>query len=310
MNKTHYTNPPLSLHEQIDLLKKRGLQIPDNQNCLHHLSMVSFYRLSAYIRPFEVDHQTHCINPEISFDDVWSLYVFDRELRLLFLDAIERIEVAFRTSLVNVMAERYGAWWYLNADLFKSSWSQTNPRTNRSPNEEFIREVDVLCKQKTAESSIKDYFKKYGSPELPPCWMLFEYLSFGKCTSLFRFLKNRQDKIGISSLFKLHASVVESSIEALRYTRNLCAHHSRLWDRWFVVKPKQFKELQNANCRPGTLKEQIVLIELFHSVVSPSSSWKERLYNLFSQHITSNFPVEMMGFNQDWQEDQMWDSCL
>jgi len=73
-----------------------------------------------------------------------------------------------------------------------------------------------------------------------------------------------------------------------------------------VVKPKHFKELQNANCRPGTLKEQIVLIDLFHSVVSPSSSWKERLYNLFNQHVTVNVPIELTGFNQDWQKDRIW----
>lgn len=306
MNKTHYTNPPLSLDEQLDLLEKRGLQIHDRQKCLHGLSMVGFYRLSAYIKPFEIDNQTHHIIPNISFDDVWSLYAFDRELRLLFLDAIERIEVAFRTSLVNVMAERYGAWWYLDADLFKSSWSQINPRTNKSPNEEFLREVDSLCKQKTAESGIKEYFKKYQSPESPPCWMVFEYLSFGKCTSLFRFLKNRQDKIKISNLFRLHASVVESSIETFRYTRNLCAHHSRLWDRWFVVKPRQFEELQNFTCRPGTLKEQIVLIDLFHSIVSPDSSWKKRLYVLFEQHVTPNVPIELAGFNQNWKKDEIW----
>lgn len=308
MSKQNFTKPPFSIDEQIVLLKQRGLIIPDEEFCRHCLSTVSYYRFSAYIKPFESDRINHTVSQNICFNDIWNLYVFDRELRLLFMDALERIEVALRTSLINVMSNRYGAWWYFEIEPFKSSWFDKNPRTRKSPAEEFKKEVESLCNRQVTDGGIQHFYKKYHSPDFPPSWMLFEYLSFGKCTSLFRFLKNRQDKMEISKVFKMHINIVESSIESLRYTRNICAHHLRLWDRWFVYKPRQIQELVNANCHPGTLKEQIVLLNLFHLAVSPHSSWMHKLFDLFNRHMLPSVPYGLMGLENDWKNDKMWSS--
>ncbi|WP_165482826.1 Abi family protein [Legionella gresilensis] len=308
MTKQHFTKLPTSLDEQITLLKDRGLTISDQQVCRHRLSTVSYYQLSAYLKPFESDQISHSLHPGINFDDIWDLYIFDRELRLLFLDALERIEVALRTSLVNTLSQRYGAWWYIDKNVFKSSWFEKNQRTHKSPSEEFKKEIELLCGRGKTEGSIQHFYKKYHSPEFPPSWMLFEYLSFGKCTSLFRYLKDHQDKKGISAVFNQHPNIVESSIEALRYTRNICAHHLRLWDRWFVYKPRRIKELTDANCAPGTLKEQIILLNLFHKAISPKSLWNERLYQLFEKHMTPLVPIHLMGIDSNWRNDLIWNA--
>ena len=308
MTKQNFTKLPTSLDEQINLLKKRGLIIPNTEICQHSLSTVSYYRLSAYLKPFEKDQISHTLHSGINFKDIWNLYVFDRELRLLFLDALERIEVALRTSLVNTMSQRYGAWWYFNKNPFKSSWFEKTQRTQKCPSEEFRKEVESLCGRNSAEGSIQHFYKKYHTPQFPPSWMLFEYLSFGKCTSLFRYPKDPQDKKRISQIFNQHPNIVESSIESLRYTRNICAHHLRLWDRWFVYKPRRIKELTDANCIPGTLKEQIVLLNLFHKAVSPQSLWHKRLYELFEKHIIPSVPVRLMGIDSNWREDLIWNA--
>lgn len=306
MDRHHFKKLPTTIQDQITLLKTRGLLFPNEEFAHHCLSTVSYYRLSAYIKPFELDKTSHQLNPTVSFEDVWNLYVFDRELRLLFLDALERIEVALRTSLVNVMSSRYGAWWYFEKEPFKSSWFEIKPDRKRSPAEDFKYEVEALCSRNTSEGSIKHYYTKYKSPNFPPSWMLFEHLSFGKCTSIFRNLKHAKDKAEISKVFKIHAKIVESSIEPLRYTRNICAHHLRLWDRWFVYKPRQIEELANAGCQPGTLKEQMVLLMFFHYAISPHSGWKTRLYNLFEKHMIPGFPITLMGIDNDWKNDLLW----
>jgi abortive infection bacteriophage resistance protein len=306
MTKQHFTKLPTTPNEQISRLKKRGMILSDEEFVHHCLSTVNYYRLSAYIKPFEVDKQSHKVNPATDFNDVWNLYVFDRELRLLFLDALERIEVALRTSMINVMSTRYGAWWYLEKEPFKSSWFDITQGQRHIPADSFKHEVETLCGKTTSDGSIQHYYKKYNSPEFPPSWMLFEHLSFGKCTSLYRYLKHHQDKAEISKVFNFHANIVESAIESLRYSRNICAHHLRLWDRWFVYKPRQIKELTQANCKPGTFKEQMVLLMLFHFAISPHSSWKDRLYFTFEKHMIPSVPVAMMGIDHDWKNDLLW----
>jgi len=92
MTKQKFIKLPTTPHEQIALLKKRGMILLDEEFVHHCLSTVNYYRLSAYIKPFEAEKSSHTINPDINFNDVWNLYVFDRELRLLFLDALERID--------------------------------------------------------------------------------------------------------------------------------------------------------------------------------------------------------------------------
>ncbi|MCB9448714.1 MAG: Abi family protein [Flavobacteriales bacterium] len=97
-----YKKPPLSVTDQLFLLKSRGLCIADQSRAEHYLSNISYYRLRAYMVPFQVvDDHNHKFTPGITFDHVLDLYVFDRELRLLVFDAIERIEVV-KTSLKNV----------------------------------------------------------------------------------------------------------------------------------------------------------------------------------------------------------------
>jgi abortive infection bacteriophage resistance protein len=87
-----FSKPALSVAAQIGLLKKRGLQITDENEAAHYLSFIGYYRLSGYSRPLSITSPTgdHSFKPNTSFDDILNLYRFDRELRLLVMDAIER----------------------------------------------------------------------------------------------------------------------------------------------------------------------------------------------------------------------------
>lgn len=306
MDKKTFVKSAINIPAQIDLLKQRGLLFPDANYATHCLQTVSYYRLSAYFKPFELNNIKHQFKPETSFQAIWDLYVFDRELRLLIMDALERIEIALRTTLSNTMSTKHGAWWYLDNELFKTSWTQTNNKQRFSPSQIFRNEINTICNNKNPEEYIRHYYQKYKEPEYPPSWMMIESLSFGKCTSIFRYLRNPRDKAEISRVFEFHPHIVSSVLESFRYTRNLCAHHSRLWSRWFVYKSRNLKELQKIQSKPGTLKEQLALIHLFHRSVSPLSSWKDRLYGLFDKYqIAINFPL--MGFSEEWQSDLFWE---
>ena len=92
---TSYNKPAFNLEEQLDLLKSRGLDIPQPERALHYLKFIGYYRLSGYCL-FYQEKPSHSFKHGTTFDAVLDLYIFDRQLRLLVMDAMERIEVAVR----------------------------------------------------------------------------------------------------------------------------------------------------------------------------------------------------------------------
>jgi abortive infection bacteriophage resistance protein len=118
-----YNKPPLNIDQQIQLLRKRGLIINDAEKVKSYLSNVSYYRLSAYALPFQLkDDKAHKFIEHTSFDKILNLYLFDRELRLLILDVIERLEIAFRTQVIYNYSNKHGAWWYEDPKHFTNNF--------------------------------------------------------------------------------------------------------------------------------------------------------------------------------------------
>ena len=116
-NKRIFSKKALAIDEQIEILSSRGLVIDDRESVFRYLSTVSYYRLSAYFKPFQLNnHPGHRFKPNITFDRIWQIYAFDRELRLHVSDALERIEIALRTALSDIMSIKYGNQWYLSEE--------------------------------------------------------------------------------------------------------------------------------------------------------------------------------------------------
>ena len=95
--KRPFSKPATTYAQQIALLQERGMIIETLAEAECYLQHLNYYRLGAYWLPFEADHTTHQFKSEIRFSDVLNYYIFDRELRLLVLDAIERVEVSVRS---------------------------------------------------------------------------------------------------------------------------------------------------------------------------------------------------------------------
>src|SRR5690625_3669068 len=118
-----FNKPAIGIQEQLGLLKQRGLQIQCEQQAALLLRAISYFRLTPYMRPFQVPHDDgHNFLPNIRLQNLYNLYEFDRRLRLLVIDAIERIEVSVRAVISNYMGPAYGSHWYLERDLFKKNF--------------------------------------------------------------------------------------------------------------------------------------------------------------------------------------------
>ena len=304
---TRFTKPALTIGQQIGQWRERGLDIPDQQRTEHYLAVISYYRLSAYSLPFQHGDPDHAFKPGVAFDDLLDLYVFDRELRLLLLDAIERIEVAVRANMTNVLALHHGAHAYLNPHIFDTRYNHAW----------LLEQVRRKCEEANAEAFIAHYRNKYEDPRLPPVWMVMEILTFKEVSTLFANLRRRDDKQAIASFWGLPDTVLRSWFRALSDLRNVCAHHARTWNREFGSRPliprrqpERWPDLSARLADPHIeptrrLYYLLVVMETLLNVANPESTWRWRLKGLLDR-----FPAVSrahMGMPNDWDSDPFWD---
>ncbi len=296
-----FDKPAIDADAQVALLRSRGLLISDEARAKHYLRFIGYYRLAGYSLPLQVNYNddgSHRFLDGVSFNDVLDLYVFDRKLRLAAIDALERIEVAFRTVLSQTMSERHGPHWYTDAGLFAPTYRH----------DKFLdvlkKEVgDDPAKADVRQTFIQHYYRKYGDPPLPPSWMVFEVLSFGTVSQVFKHLLREHQK-PIAKTFDLDGSVLASWMHAITYLRNLAAHHQRLWNRAYTIKPIVAKKYAGDLSDPTRFYAQAVMMKVILKVVSPEANWGDRLATLLAEH--PNVPSERLGFPRDWQQRPLW----
>ena len=301
-----FTKPALTSAQHVAQWQQRGLVVPDQVKAIHYLDVISYYRLSAYTLPFQNGNPDHVFRANVGFDDVLNLYVFDRELRLLLLDAIERIEVALRASMTNVLAVHHGPHAYLNAGIFDTRYNH----------KWLIEQIEKKCDEPKVEIFIEHYRKNYSDPALPPVWMVMEILTFKEVSVLFAYLSQQQDKQALSKFWGLHDTLLRSWFRAISDLRNLCAHHSRVWNREFGSRPqlprRALPDWPNLS-RP--LRDQyidptrrlymlLVVIRVMLQRVNPESTWHARLKDLLDEH--PGISRAHMGMPDDWYNDPFW----
>lgn len=140
-----YNKQTFTIVEHIQQLRNRGLQINDEELAIHYLSHVSYYRLAGYWWPMQSNKETHNFKPDSKFEDVVSLYNFDRELRILLFDVIEKIEISLRTKLIYHLSHEFDPWWFQNTTIFQDSGALID--TLASLKEEVDRSKDAFIKE-------------------------------------------------------------------------------------------------------------------------------------------------------------------
>lgn len=292
----HYPKHPLTFSDQLALVQSRGLAVNDPARALRWLEQVSYYRLSAYFLPFKQGDQ---FSPGTEFNDVAGLYIFDRKLRLLVLDAIERVEVAVRTAVTYQISHAHGPFGHVDPANFKSHFD--HPRLMQDIHTEASR---------AGETFVTHFRAKYTSEPHLPVWMATELLSFGMVSRMYKHLAPALKK-PIAVPYGVPDWMFAGWIHALSYVRNVCAHHKRLWNRELGIRPTlptrtRAPALAWAAGVPNNGRVYCILAILRHMllVVSPQCHWKERLFALLDSH--PSVPQASMGFPPDWKQQPLW----
>jgi abortive infection bacteriophage resistance protein len=263
------------------------------------LGHLNYYRLSDYWIPYLENRQTNRFHQGTTFEDILNLYTFDREIRLLVLDAIERIEVSIRAKWAYHLILRHGAHAHLNTDLFvnKGKWTYTDAISQLEQEVSRSREDFII------------HFRSEYDESLPPLWVLVEIMTFGQLSHWFSNLKYREDRNAIARVYDMDETNLVSFLHHLNLIRNKCAHHNRLWNREFTFTLKLPKNRPHIVVRSVNRNAErkiyntLVMLAYLLNIMSPAHHWKERFFSLVTKH---NIDLRQMGFPVDYQDLPLW----
>ena len=282
----------------VQLLKSRGLEITDEEKAQHYLSHIGYYRLSAYMYPLlSFPKEQHLFKPGASFNRVMMLYRFDKKLRLLLFNEIEKIEIAVRCAIVSFGTDIIGnPFWMTDAVNF------SNPH-------KFNRSLHLIDDElyHTKEDFI-NHFKKTYTNQYPPAWMLTEILPFGVITNIYSNIKDKKIKKRIAQSFGLQVAPFESWLTIIGVTRNTCCHHARIWNRTFSIRATMPIRMSRPwiSLPADSLKVyfDMCIIKYFLDIISPNNDMLDKMNDLFSK-----FPevdLAALGFPADWRNEPLW----
>ena len=217
--------PPTTYEEQLDLLVKRGLLVEDKRFALDVLSKVNYYRFSAYLLPFKEPHG-ECFKKSSSFEQINSIYEFDRKLRNLIMSAIEPIEILLRTKIAYHHGHKYGTEGYMIEDNFD----------NMDMHDKFIKELKETIQKNKKALFVKHHLDKYDGRF--PIWVATEMFSFGMLSKFYANMKSEDRKYIAKNIFGISQKHLRSWLVCITDLRNRCAHYMRLYYHKLVFYPK------------------------------------------------------------------------
>lgn len=311
-----YSKPWLSYEDQLALLESKGMNIGDREKALSYLERVGYYRLSAYWHPFRKANSktelSDAFHENTHFTDAVDLYLFDKQLRLLMVDALERIEVAVKVDIAHSLG-RIDPFAYRNLNFLDSkvALKQKSTQANKTTFQ-FWQERYQASRRTSKEDFVKHFKLKYNGDL--PIWVAVEIWDFGSLSNFFAMMKG-QDQFKIAKKYGIpQFQILVSWLRCINYLRNIVAHHSRLWNRNMADQPRlpkgnhpewwqHFKNDQTLASKPFLL---IAIVRHMMLGICPNTEWHLRI----SEHIL-NFPkiessmkrsIEDMGIPENWEE--------
>ena len=301
-----FSKQPRSNEELADLLVSRGL-IADKPTLIHLLDSIGYYRLTGYLASFR-NPDGDGYRSETSLAAVWDIYTFDRHLRLVAMDALARIEVAIRALIVKFHTAD-------NPDPFAYVKHENLPKLTATQHEKLLDHIaDAIHKAKD-EADIRHLHSKYGIVDYPPVWVMMEHVPMGSVTFYYEGLPDNIQE-AIADILFVRPSVFVALLMTLKNARNICAHHSRLWNRHMKARisrrlgasPSLAPFVECLERQPTftytTTFTVLSLCAYCMGIIRPESKWKNRCRALLK--TATPFVLHGMGVPADWETLALW----
>ncbi|MFZ7156728.1 Abi family protein [Avibacterium avium] len=300
------TKPHKEYSSLVDILLSRNMIIEDPIYAARKLSQVGYYRLSGFwftSRKIETiihngNQKTQFIDeflPNTKFEDIYKLYLFDKKLRLLLLDIIERLEINIRSIIAHELG-RIDPLAY-EKEIFLNLASE---KVRKSYYDIWLPKLEKEIKGNRSEFILyhRNQNKKI------PFWVIIEIWDFGMLSKYYSFLKGSY-KQKIAKKFNVDSNKFGKWLHEINILRNLCAHHSRIWNKDFnaiILPPNQDIEI-NEKTAQRVFGRILVLWYLVKQTESKNYKWLEKFSALVKQDFPTvpNAKLEFMGLKDHKQ---------
>lgn len=280
-------------------MQERGLIVENEEYAIDILKNISYFRLQGYWWNFQEDKENHKFKNLTTFNKIVEIYNFDRNFRNIIFEALEQIEIAFRTKLVYYLSIELDQWWFENENNFFSEKFY----------QESLIEIDKeLLRSK--EIFISAHNAKYGIEQRPPAYKTIEILSFGCLSKLYSNLQNEiSSKKRIAVELNLpNDSFLKSWLQTFNIIRNIVAHHGSIYNRNIHFAPKflhntEFpfiEEPENKN----SIYHCLSCILFILNKVCLKNNLKNKIIDIFQEYEAID--IGELGFPENWREQGIW----
>jgi conserved hypothetical phage abiD protein len=266
-------NKATTVDEQIQILKKRGLIIEDEEKAKEQLLDIGYYRLGFYW--FHFQDKNHKFQQGISFDDIIDLYYLDTDLKHLLLKIITRIEINFRTKVIYYVSNQYPE---------KNTWFADSKIIDKKFIDKLPNFYDGNFKKNN--KAIKKHHDNHQNHIYAYAWKTLEFFTFGSIINIYKHLKDSNLKLKIASKYNIKSpNTLYNFLETIRVIRNISAHGGTFYDC-------HIKAVQKTSLVPFEQKDKqapytaIKVILFFLKQISETrhSEYEEEIKKIFDKH--------------------------
>ncbi len=298
-----------NLDEQVEIFKYKGMQISDEKYTKKVLLRENYFFLNGYRHLFLVSETDKRFKEGTTFEEMYSLFLFDRTFRNIIFKYLLVIENNLKSIMSYQLSKKYG---YRERDYLKPKNFTEDPRKQSQLNDllkKMKRQIRVNGSQHTATLH---YVSNYG---YIPLWILVKVLSFGIVSELFQVLK-KEDQKEIANTYEINPSTMIVYLPILANYRNLCAHEDILYEnktqkaiddtvyhQLLRIKKVDDEFIQGKNDLFALIiiMKQMLLAEDFKNMSIELDNVIQTLnYNLHTIDITD--VLNRMGFPVNWKD--------
>ncbi len=228
--------------QQIELLRQKGLSVPDPAHAKQVLAHIGYYELvNGYKTPYKESGRNGNFRKGVDFDDLVALYKLDENLRELFLKYILRIEIHMRSLLSYAFCKKYGASQkdYCDPDHY------THEKTMLDEVRRLTSELEGLASRSMGVATyVQHYRLHYGDV---PLWVLFKTTSLGTLNRFFDCCDPTVQKRVTDVFPSLRRDTLAKMLDVMNKFRNVCAHNDCLYAFRSPTGIPPMPELRNFN---------------------------------------------------------------
>lgn len=212
-----------NLEEQIEILKYKGMTITDEEYAKKILLRENYFFLSGYRYPLMRSMTDKHFLPGVTFEELYSLFLFDRDIRNIFFKNLLIIENNFKSIFSYQLSKKYG---YKEKTYLKSRNFTKDKNKQKQVNDLIKKMKRQIRINGSQHSATAHYMSNYG---YIPLWILVKVLSFGIVGELFSIMKY-DDQISICKMYNISLEDFSTYLPILSNYRNLCAHEDILYE--------------------------------------------------------------------------------